>query len=249
MKKIIVFTGLVLLLFSCKKDTKIESKGPSVFQFTFKPTVNNEPLVPETKWYKNFSGDSFTVTKFNYYVSNIRFKRNDGTYYNVPECYHLIRHVEGVNSFTISGIPEGDYNRMEFLIGVDSIRNVSGSQSGDLDPGLNMFWDWNTGYIFYKLEGQFNTLTQPVKTGYAMHVGGYSGKENCIQKWGTDYSGLFKSRSGHTTKVFLQARVDEVFQNPKNIDFDYYYNNISNAMLKELSDNYSDMFFLESVEN
>jgi hypothetical protein len=42
------------------------------------------------------------------------------------------------------------YNRLSFVIGVDSARNVSGAQTGALDPANGMFWTWNTGYIMAK---------------------------------------------------------------------------------------------------
>ncbi|HQQ93506.1 MAG TPA: hypothetical protein PLQ93_03050 [Bacteroidia bacterium] len=249
MKKSIALLLAVLFLLSCKKDSKIEEIEPGSVQLVFKATVNSEALVPDTKWYRNFSGDSFNISKFNYYISNLKFRNTDGSVYTVPESYYLVRHVEGVENFVINGLPEGTYNQVEFLIGVDSARNVSGSQSGYLDPGLNMFWDWNTGYIFYKLEGHCNTLTQPLMTGFAFHVGGFSGKDNCLQKCTLNLGAGLTSKAGRRSSVYIKARVEEVFQNPKNIDFDYYFGNISNAMLRELSENYKDMFLLDRIEN
>jgi hypothetical protein len=34
---------------------------------------------------------------------------------------------------------------IKFLLGVDSLKNVSGIQTGALDPAKGMFWTWNTG--------------------------------------------------------------------------------------------------------
>ena len=35
----------------------------------------------------------------------------------------------------MAGVPEGNYTKVEFLIGVDSLRNTKGAQTGDLDKG------------------------------------------------------------------------------------------------------------------
>jgi len=247
----IVFTLVVavFVLLSCKEDEPIVTKVGPVLKLILEPTVNSEPLTPETKWYTNFSSDSFTVSKFNYYISNIKLKKSDGSTYSVADSYHLIQHVEGINTITLNNLPEGDFVSVDFLLGVDSLRNVSGSQTGDLDPSKNMFWDWNTGYIFYKLEGRFNTLTNTVKGDYAIHIGGYKGKDNCIQTCSFTLSKVLQLRNEKTSGVYFKVKVEEVFQNPKFIDFDYYYATLPNNNSKEISDNYRDMFLQYKVEN
>jgi hypothetical protein len=245
---VMVLAGLILLS-SCKKDEPVEAKLNPILNIVFEPTVNSEALIPETKWYTNFSKDSFTVSKFNYYISNIQLKRADGSAYSVPESYHLIQHVEGINTITLTNLPEGDFTGIDFLIGVDSLRNVSGSQSGDLDPAKNMFWDWNTGYIFYKLEGRFNTLSQPVQGDYAMHIGGFEGKDNCIQSCSYALTTAMQLRKDRTSKVHFTVKLEEVFQNPKFIDFDYYYATLVNNNSREISENYRDMFLPYKVVN
>jgi hypothetical protein len=157
--------------------------------------------------------------------------------------------VEGINTVSLSNLPEGDFIGIEFLLGVDSLRNVSGSQTGDLDPSKNMFWDWNTGYIFYKLEGRFNTLTNTVKGDYAIHIGGYKGKDNCIQACSFSLNKALQLRADKTSGVYFKVKVEEVFQNPKFIDFDYYYATLPNNNSKEISENYRDMFLQYKVEN
>lgn len=237
------------ILVSCKKDEPVETQSDPALTIVFEPSVNSEPFVADTKWYTNFSKDSFTVTKFNYYISNIKLKKSDGSTYSVPESYHLLQHVEGINKISLTKLPEGDYTGVQFLIGVDSLRNVSGSQSGDLDPSKNMFWDWNTGYIFYKLEGRFNTLTKPVKGDYAIHIGGYKGKDNCIQSCSFSLSNALQLRKNKQSKVYFKVKLEEVFQNPLFIDFDYYYATLPNNNSKEISENYRDMFLPYKVEN
>lgn len=244
-----LFSFLFLSIPSCVKDQPAVSKSGAALTLVFEASMNGETLQYDTKWYTNFSGDSFTVQKFNYYISNIRLKRKDGSLFIVPESYHLIQHASGKQSIQLRDLPESEFSNIEFIIGVDSLRNTSGSQSGDLDPSNNMFWDWNTGYIFFKLEGRFNTLTQPVLSDYAIHVGGFMEPNNCIQYFQADLPGTLITKNNKTTLLYIRTRVEEIFEKPRFIDFDYYYANLGNNIFKQLSQNYADMFLPYKVVN
>ncbi|MDO8999046.1 MAG: hypothetical protein Q7W45_04725 [Bacteroidota bacterium] len=259
MAKTYFFTSLILVsvfFLSCKKDQKIEPENPVIVVdkqpsavFNFKAIVNNLPLIPNTKWYANANGDSFTVTKFNYYISNIKLKLSDGSIFSEVESYHIIKNVEGVNSFTIANLPEGTYNQIEFLIGVDSLRNVSGAQTGDLSPDSLMFWDWSSGYIFFKFEGHKKTSTMPIEDSYAMHIGGFSGPDNFIKKCTFNLSSTLIASKNKQSKVFYNVNIDEIFINPLLIDFDTYSVVGGGKKAQDISDNYKDMFSIDHIEN
>ena len=58
----------------------------------------------------------------------------------------------------LKNIPAGDYNQITFTIGVDSLRSTMdvSKRPGVLDPAQGhdgMYWTWNSGYIFFKMEG------------------------------------------------------------------------------------------------
>lgn len=239
-------------LVSCKKDTIIEppapDKQPSAV-FNFKAIVDNSTLIPNSKWYKNANGDSFTVTKFNYYISNIKLKRDDGTVFAENYSYHIIKQVEGVNSFSIANLPEGNYNQIEFLIGVDSTKNVSGSQSGDLSPDSLMFWDWSTGYIFFKFEGLCKTNISPVAGTFAMHVGGFTGLDNFLKKCTFNLINPIVASKNKQSKVYYNVNINEIFMNPLLIDFDTYSVVGGGKKAADISENYKDMFVIDRVEN
>lgn len=258
LKSIILLFFLALGFFACRKDPLDPQKVNEVQEplkpvekpsatFVFRATANGETLVPETKWYTNSSLDSFTVTKFNYYISNIKLIGANGTVYAEPESYHLIQHVEGNERFTISDLAPGTYTAMEFMIGVDSIRNVSGAQTGALDVANQMFWDWDTGYIFYKLEGEFNTVSKPFRDMYAIHIGGFSGPLSCLRSGRLVFPQALVADGGKST-VRISAAAEEVFDSPEKIGFDDYYP-VSDRTFFSLSLNYTNMFSVESVEN
>ena len=263
MKSKLILIALVAAFVStsCKKDTKTETPtdpiptpaptstvAPSV-AFNFKALANSQTLTPGTKHYAGVYSDFYTVTKFTYYISNVKLMRTDGFVFAESESYHLIKHVEGATSFTLNDVPEGTYNHIEFLIGVDSLRNVSGAQSGALDVANDMFWDWNTGYIFFKLEGSYVSAGMPNDADYSMHIGGFKGKFSCLQKCSYDLKSSIVAKKGVQSNVFNNVIIDEIFKNPVTFGFDQYYSSITESTFKLVSDNYKDMIVLDHIEN
>jgi len=255
---------LVVLLASCKKDTKSEApvvsppietpkdtskKSESSLSFSFKALANNTPLVMTNKGYVNAGEDNFTVSLFNYYISNIRLKRADGFEYAEPESYHLVRHGEGKTTFTVSNLPEGNYTSMEFLIGVDAARNTSGAQTGDLDVSNNMFWNWNQGYVFFKLEGSYLAKNATTEAQYAIHIGGFEGKNNNIRTCSFNLGTPVIAKKGVVSKIYLNTIVDEIFKNPSTIAIDDYFAASGEAGMRLVADNYPDMIVVDKVEN
>lgn len=123
------------------------------------------------------TGDELTFTTFKYYVSNIKLKKDDGTWWTQPESYYLVDVSQG-ETFTIADVPEGNYTDISYTLGVDSTRNVSGAQTGALSTTNSMFWSWNSGYIMVKAEG---TSPQSGTGSFAYHLGGFQGTNNTVE--------------------------------------------------------------------
>jgi hypothetical protein len=248
---------LILILvafFGCKKDEPVFQKsGPggevySKAALDFKLFANGTPLLDSTL-YTNAQGDSFSVNRFNYYISNIKLTRADGFVYHEKDVYRLVKHMDGEESFIMENVPTGKYSKMEFLIGVDSLRNVSGIQDGALDPVHNMFWDWNSGYIFFKMEGRYRTNTQQFIDDYAIHIGGFKPPHPCLQTASLTFDTLLNIKTGRVPTINIGVTADEVFKRPHDIGFDYYYSHITLETFREVSENYRDMFSVRHMEN
>ena len=117
--------------------------------------------------YKNELGQVFTVSRFRYYLSNFSLKNADGKEVELPGYFLVDEEVPESKKIPFTGIPKGKYTSISFTIGIDSLHNCSGAQSGTLDPVNGMFWTWNTGYIFLKLEGHANSSASPGHTTLA----------------------------------------------------------------------------------
>ena len=206
-----------LCLTGCKKDQDVAPTGVGTVAIEFENVVGGAPLdLGQSKAaYRTAAGDSFRVTKFLYYVSNINFTRSNGEKYAVPNTYFLVNEADaGTHSIKLSGIPAADYNSLTFTVGVDSLRNVSGAQTGALDPSNAMFWSWNSGYIFLKLEGNFVQPGTRTEGGLVFHIGGFRTPNNTIRTVTLPMmpSGtLLAVRSDHSPEVHVQADVLKMF--------------------------------------
>ncbi|GAB2562219.1 MbnP family protein [Spirosoma aerophilum] len=175
---------LATWLISCTNGSPEPTMGS--VKLTFDNVVGNQDLELAKGRYVNAGGEPFSITKLHYFVSNLRFHRADGTEYVVPQdsSYFLVRESDSVSqTLTINQVPTGHYTRVSYLIGVDSLRSTSdiSRRKGVLEPGSvandAMYWDWNSGYIFFKLEGLCPLLTadQSDEKRYQYHVGFFGG--------------------------------------------------------------------------
>jgi hypothetical protein len=136
--------------------------------------------------YVNPFGEPFRIDLLQYFITNIAFERKDGSYYTVPQdsSYFLIKESDLASKRIYLSIPDGKYRSIRFLLGIDSLRNTMplANRKGVLDPGAykgdeNMYWGWNTGYIFFKMEGQSDSakLNKAGTRKYMYHIGLYGG--------------------------------------------------------------------------
>ncbi|MCD6066259.1 MAG: hypothetical protein K0S33_1085 [Bacteroidetes bacterium] len=262
-----VFLTAILVVFlvfpSCKKDDKMEvpedhshhgnhthdttSYGTVKLEIT--NMVDTNELFLDTVLYLLENGDKIGVGAYKYYISNVKLLRANGTWYSEPESYHLVdQDTVSSRSISISNVPEGNYTGIRFMIGVDSARNVSGIQSGDLDPGKGMFWTWSTGYIMAKVEGTSNYA--PFNT-FAIHIGGFQGPNSALRTAQPSFNGVSAHVSEtHTTTIRLKNDLTEWFKTPNAIDLTTT-NNVTmvNATSKMIADNYADMFSVTEISH
>ena len=204
------FALAMLALSGCKKDEVATSQTGTV-ALEFEQTVGANELVLDTKTYTTPAGDQFRISIFRQYISNIVFTKTDGSTYAVPESYYLLDAAKPDNQhLALSGVPVGDYKGISFTIGVDSTRNVSGAQKGALDPSNNMFWSWDSGYIFTKLEG---FSPQSRTSAITFHIAGFKKPNNTIRT----VSPAFPSgttllvRADHNPEIHLNMDVQKMF--------------------------------------
>ena len=253
---------VVLSSSSCKKEESgLTGTGPVTFHFDNR--FRTDDLVLGST-YTTANGEQLTPTTFNYFVSNFILVKGDGSEYVVPkdECYHLVR--EGVDStyeLELENVPAGEYTGLKFIVGVDSAKSTApvGERTGDLDiagAASDMYWTWNSGYIFYKLEGTSPQAPYDSMMGAALmfyHMGGYGGYSsttvNNIRKISLTSTTTALVGKDHHPEFHIFADVDAVFAGPTVIKIADHPGDMSTSFSPTISANYVDMFTINHVHN
>lgn len=150
----------------------------------------------------------------------------------------------------IDSMPSGTYTSINFLIGVDSTRNVSGAQVGALDPANGMFWTWNSGYIMAAYEGHSPSST--ASFGLCIfHVAGFSGQYAGI-RWVAPGFGANTAvvTSTDVPLIHMKADLNEWWQSPNVVDFSSTnVENVAGPITDMVADNFADMFTVLGIDN
>ena len=144
MKKILYLSIVTILFLSaCKKEDNTPASEYDVnkmgyISIKFDNQVGNLNLVLDSPFYTNSLNQSYTISRFNYFVSNLVFVNEDGTTHAIPQdsSYFLIKENDQDSQELLLRIPEGNYKSVRFMIGVDSLRSTKpvNERTGDLDP-------------------------------------------------------------------------------------------------------------------
>ncbi len=259
LKNLSLFALLAISVAACQKkddDNKTVTPPPTgsatgEVGFEVSNYFGDKALTLNTETYTTASGESVTISKFNYFITNIKLKKADGTEYVQPESYYPVKaDVAGSHHFHIKDVPAGTYTSISFLVGVDSARNVSGAQSGGLDvnnAASGMFWSWNTGYIMAQLEGTSPQSTATDKK-FVHHIGGFKGEFNSIRSVTITLPQQMVLSADKESTIKLKADANKWFGT--NIKVANVTNLMTvNATSKMIADNYATMFSVTSVVN
>jgi hypothetical protein len=219
---------------------------PATVTVAFYHCAGNHLLRLDSGIYQNELGEEFKVTKLKYYIGNIVLKNSAGNDFALAEHF-LISEEEPLSKLiTLEGVPAGNYTRIEFIIGVDSIHNCSGAQAGSLDPVNAMFWTWNSGYIFLKLEGRSPNSPLPGHI-FEYHIGGYKQPNNCLRKVSLEVHLNVSSKKNETVRI--KTDVLEILKKPASIAFKKLPSVTDAGNAGTIADNYRDMFSVMKKED
>ncbi len=239
---------------ACKKDSPEPVEEPhaetGTMRINFVPMFGDSLLELNTEQYVTANSDTLEVSAYKYYISNVVLTYNSGSTYTVPDGYFLINAADAASqTITLSGLPEGAYTNVSFLIGIDSARNVSGTQTGALDPSNGMFWTWSSGYIMAKLEGTSPQSTASMNM-VMLHIGGFSGANSALRNVNLALPVNATVSHHHDPLVTVTSDAGEWFGTPTLIDLSTSATTMMPGPLSvSIANNYSDMFVVTSVQN
>ena len=236
-----------LLVSSCEKTSTPKTGS---IRINFRNMVGARPILLDGTAFTNSFGETYSITQFKYYISNIRLITSASSVSEV-ESYHLVdQSLPASLSFEFTA-EENTILGLQFLLGVDSLRNVSGAQTGALDPLNGMFWTWNSGYVMAKMEGSSPQSNQ-VGNKIAYHIGGFSGADAVLKTITLPFPAEKKLviLQGKISEITLEADCNQWWQNPHTIKItDYPVCTTPGELARKISDNYSNMFSIKEIVN
>lgn len=219
-----------------------QPKATGIIHFIFENKVGDS-LLQSGLVYHNAFDEPFTVRSFKYYISNIQLQYRDGKLHTVKVPPHLVNEADSASKLLLFAAPAGTVTGIRFLIGIDSATNVSGVQTGDLDPAKGMFWIWNTGYIMAKLEGASPASKAPGKQ-FSFDVGGYKPGEIAAREINLS---LQPTTSRQSSTFIITADISRWFRNKNDIKIgDQPMCHSPGTLAMQIADNYADMFSIRA---
>ena len=216
---------LVFLLYS-------EASYSQAFTFNIKPMYYGQIIQIDHPVIDSLQGEQVTFKECKFYLGKFTLHSKDTVLHF--DRYHLID-IENANTTTMSfPIPPSFYaDSISFLLGIDSVTNISGIMDGDLDPLNGMYWAWNSGYINMKIEGI--TAKCPGRNNlFQFHIGGYQAPYQTAQ----NISCAFK----RSQSIEIQMNVQNVLEK---VQLSKEYQIMSpGKKAKEMSESMSTMFII-----
>jgi hypothetical protein len=257
MKNTFLFSILIIAivgLASCKKKKTNTTNANSTTNSTetaaditvyLKNVIDSKKINFGVLEFANKAGNTYSVSELKYYISEISFTKDDGKIVSSTQVSLIDAADTKMQSFNIKQLPNGTYTKMKFYIGVGSLQNHSGLQEGALDPINGMFWTWNTGYIFFKHDGQFIDSTGVTK-GVSFHLGtdvAYAKIEIPVN------FGII----GKAKNVYLKFDLNKLYETPNLINFDFGNNHQStsvndSAWIAKMKQNFNHSFSFDYAE-
>jgi len=122
------------------------------------PKVLGENLQPSSFRYQTSTGETFSITRVSYLVSDFGLQRNDGKWLEMTNAVAWMDFEQNRDSIWLPEIPAGEFRAVRFSVGLGTNLNhadVAKFPAGHpLNPNVNgLHWSWQGGYIFMALEG------------------------------------------------------------------------------------------------
>ncbi|MEY4524782.1 MAG: hypothetical protein RIR57_152 [Bacteroidota bacterium] len=262
MKKLFLFASIAAVFSACSTESlePIGATDKNNITLEFENRIAAQSLILNDTKYTNTSGEDFTITTLNYFISNVAFKKTDGTVVKMPDQYFLVRQADKTSLMpVIKDVPAADYTEMTFTIGVDSVKSISAvdQRTGVLDIASygtdNMYWSWNSGYIFFKMEG-ISSVAPTNAAGmkkYQYHVGGFGGRTavtaNNLRTVTLSLPAVAAVRKSKSPTIHLIADISKVFSGVSPLKIANGAVVMSPAAAGPIANNYAKVFTVDHI--
>ncbi len=240
----------------------VHLSAQSTVTLHFNNVLGGNNLVLDSGKYTNAAGEQFSVSLLQYFISNIQFTTADGKQYTVVQdsCYFFIQQSDSASQYCTVYLPAGNYTAVNFIVGVDSVRctsNIS-KRRGVLDPSAtDMYWGWNSGYIFLKMEGFSSSAPQDAAglNKFRYHIGGFGGfKSPTINNIKTiqlafPQNEILNTTNTHHSTIEINADIMKLFNGSTSLSIAAHPSVMFDPYSKTIADNYANMFSVLAIKN
>ncbi len=240
MKKLLLFVFIISLA-ACSKDDDPTPAPTAEKKLTLDLSIvsGSSALQFDTIMYSNAAGNVYSVSRLQFYISNVQLINADSSLVNISEYNYVDARVSSTLSITHTLPTSGHFIGMKLQLGLDTAHNKSNFLPA-IAENINMVWPdmMGGGYHFMKFEGTYvDGMNTP---GFAMHLGRNAYIANCV------ISHHFDLANGSNT-MNLVMDLNEWFVNPHIFDFNVDGNSSMGDMndLLKLSQNGTDIFTLQ----
>ena len=150
------------------------SAGAATLQIQITPKCNGEAVQPSSLRYQTSAGETFSITRVSYLLSDFALQRDDGSWLEISNSVAWLDLGENRDTFRLENIPPGDYRSLHFSFGLGTNLNHANPAQfparHPLNPNFNgLYWSWQGGYIFLALEGLWRNADGALD-GWAYHL-------------------------------------------------------------------------------
>jgi hypothetical protein len=160
-----------IVFFLCFAHLGIESFAQKSNNIHFDAIINHEKMILGKTYFLPVLKDSIRIDNLKFYISNIKFTKKNKLVSNV-DGYYLID-MQNKKSISFSSNDTTVFDTISFDLGIDSATHELGVMDGDLDPTKGMYWTWQSGYIFFKMEGCLKVVDHN-NSSFVYHIGGFN---------------------------------------------------------------------------
>ncbi len=146
----------------------------ATLQVEITPKFAGEPIQPASLRYETAAGETFSITRLSYLVSDCALLRDDGSWLEVTNALGWLDAGQNRNSFQLENLPTEEFHALRFAIGLNTNLNHADpaqfSAEHPLNPNLDgLHWSWQGGYIFMAVEGLWRNAAGELD-GWSYHL-------------------------------------------------------------------------------
>lgn len=255
---VVLFLGLVL--FSCSNDDETITPENKVgtLKVEFDNFYGSSDLSTNVE-YTNSNGEVLKVARAKYIISNIVLTKADGTTYTVPQknSNFIVDEAEVASSvISLANIPAGEYKNISFGVGIDRDQWSEGEAAQGnfwtLAFTAGLTWNWNPGYIFFKMEGTYTDSDTNDMKQFQTHIGQTSQSYN-YNLISLDFPNATKATVSQTVtpKIKIITDLSKVLDgtNQINLSEDGSGSITGGNLAVQVAANFQNMFHVANITN